>query len=128
MKKPCPRFSIALLMACAYLGSFAFVPLARAQVLGTSVYLQQQTRADRINHVRALLAQEQVEQQMVALGVDPALAQSRVASLTDDQLAQIEGRLSELPAGAGVLTVLGVVFLVLLVLELVGLINLFNKI
>jgi hypothetical protein len=60
----------------------------------------------------------------VALGVDPAEARARVAALTDDELAQVAGRLDALPAGGdGLGVVLGVglvVFLVLLVTDILG--------
>lgn len=121
------RLPIALLAVFAYLGAFAHIPAAHAGMIGTQIALQSQSRAEQVAHVRDLLSQENVVAQMVALGVDPDAAQARVASLTDAQLAQVAGKLESLPAGAGALAVIGVVFLVLLVLELVGAINLFNR-
>lgn len=127
MKKSRLRLPVALVVVFAYLGCFAAVPVAQAEILGTRMLLEQQARAQRVDHVRALLAQEQVSAQMIALGVDPAQAHSRVARLTNAELLQMEGQLEALPAGGGVLAVIGVVFLVLLILELVGAINLFTR-
>lgn len=127
MKQSRMRLPMALVAVFAYLVSFAAVPVAQANLLGTEVMIQSDARAARVAHVRDLLAQEQIAAQMVALGVDPAAAQARVASLTDAELASLEGKLENLPAGGGVLAVIGIVFLVLLVLELVGAINLFNR-
>lgn len=127
MKPQRLRLPTALLSVCAYLVMFAYVPAAQAGMIGTQAALDSDARAERVAHVRDLLDQERVTEQMVALGVDPAAAQARVASLTDTELAQIEGRLESLPAGGDALAVLGIVFLVLLVLEIVGAINLFNR-
>lgn len=126
--KPQPlRLPTALLAVFAYLVMFAYVPAAQAGMIGTRAALDSGARAERVAHVRDLMGQERVTEQMVALGVDPAAAQARVASLTDAELAQIEGQLESLPAGGDALAVLGIVFLVLLVLEIVGAINLFNR-
>lgn len=118
----------APLMALAYLCSFMLMPVANANVIGTQTMLEENAHQVRIEHVQALLAQQSVQDQMISLGVDPADAQQRVASLTDEQLMQIQGQLEDLPAGGGVLVIIGAVFLVLLILELVGVINIFNAI
>lgn len=118
---------VALLAVFAYLGAFFYMPVAQAGMIGTQTVLQSQSRAERIAQVRDLLSQERVVEQMIQLGVDPAAAKARVASLTNTQLARVEGELESLPAGAGLLAVLGVVFVVLMVLELVGVLNLFNN-
>lgn len=118
---------VALLAVFAYLGAFVYMPAAQAGMIGTQAAMQSESRAEREAHVRDMLSQERVAEQMVKLGVNPADAKARVASLSDAQLAKVEGHLESLPAGGDALAVLGIVFLVLLVLELVGAINLFNR-
>lgn len=122
------RKSVAMLIVCTYLGSFAMIPAAQASMIPTQTALQQDEHAARVAHVRALLAQDRIAEQMIKLGVDPADVQARVAALSNEQLAQLENRLTDLPAGSGFFAVAGVVFVVLLILELVGAINLFNSI
>ncbi|MDT0636319.1 PA2779 family protein [Spectribacter hydrogenoxidans] len=118
----------AWLAVFAHLVSLAFVPMAQAEMVGTGAMLDEADRAERVAEVRDMLGQERVAEQMVELGVDPAAAQARVASLTDAELAQMQDNLESLPAGGSALAVLGVVFLVLLVLELVGVTNVFSRI
>ena len=120
------RGLLAPFAVLAYLCSFMLMPVANAGVIGTQTALDQQARTAQVAQVQALLAQDAVQEQMIALGVDPAAAQARVASLTDAELAQMQGQLEELPAGGGVLAVLGIVFVVLLVLELLGVTNVFT--
>ncbi len=49
--------------------------------------------------VASLLAREDVRAQMEALGVDPNMAATRVAGLSDSEVQQIVDQLDELPAG-----------------------------
>lgn len=122
------RSPLALLAVFAYLLSFMALPAAQAGMIGTQAALDADVRADRVAEVQSLLSQDRIEQQMIALGVDPADAQARVAGLTDAELAQLQGDLENLPAAGGAIEVIGVVFLVLLILELVGVIDLFKSI
>jgi|SRR6056297_4169354 len=118
---------VALCVAVS-LGMAGMVSTASAGVLGSRVVMQQAERADTVARVQAVLDREAVQAQLVAFGVDPAMAVERVAALTDDELRQLDGRLSELPAGAGAVEVVGIVFIVLLILELVGITNIFTAI
>ena len=68
-----------------------------------------------------------MREQFVALGVDPAQVESRVAALTDSELRTLAGQIADMPAGGDALAVIGIVFLVLLILEAVGVIDIFKK-
>ena len=99
-----------------------------AGLVGTGAALEMQASNDRTARVDAFLAREDVREQMIKLGADPAAAQARVAQLTESELLQLERHIEELPAGGNALAVIGAVFLVLLILELVGVINIFSKV
>lgn len=60
---------------------------------------------------------EDVQQQLIKLGVDPDSAKERVNLMTDAEVSEINGRLDELPAGAGVSTVdlLLIIIIILLI-------------
>ena len=101
---------------------------ANAGVIGTQQAMSAELRSAKETQVRSSLARDDVRQAMQQLGVDPADAEARIASLSDAELLQLEGQLDRLPAGGDALAVIGVVFLVLLILELVGVTNVFNRI
>lgn len=101
---------------------------AHAGVIGTQEALSEEMRAATEDQVRASLARDDVRQAMLQLGVDPADADGRVASLSDAELLRLQGQLDRLPAGGDALAVIGIVFLVLLILELVGVTNIFNRV
>jgi len=102
------------------------VTSAAAAVIGTRDAVSLQTHEQRVAQAQAGLARADVQQAMIAMGVDPLQAQMRVASLNEGELAQLQGHLDTLPAG-GIFAVIGVVFVVLLILELTGTIDIFKK-
>lgn len=102
-------------------------PAARAAVIDTSSYLQSQTDTYR-TEIEAMLSRTDVQEKLVSLGVSPEDARDRVAALTDEELAEFQQRINELPAGSNLLAVLGAVLVVLIVLELVGVTNVFTRI
>lgn len=126
-----PRMSV-LRAASAFLSvciiSMGFAQVAHAGVVGTKTVAAKTERAAQVERVRSLMASDQVRAQLVALGVDHEQAMERVSSLTDDELAQLHGHMAEMPAGAGVIEVVGIVFIVLLILELTGVIDIFKKV
>ena len=83
-------------------------------------------RGAQLERVDSFLAQQQVLDILEARGVNPDDARARVAALSDAELAMVSEQIDELPAGAGALAVIGVVFLVLVILEIVGVINVFK--
>lgn len=119
---------VALLLVVHMVGLGA-VPIAQAEIVGTELALQLEAREATLSRVDSLLAREEVRTQMLALGVDPAEVQARLAALTDEELQLVEQNLATLPAGGdgAIFIVIGVVFVVLIILELVGVTNIFTK-
>lgn len=117
---------VAALVAVS-VGLAGLVQTASAAVVSTRTVMMQAERAETVARVQAALDREAVQSQLVAHGVDPAAAGERVAALTDAELRYLDARLAELPAGAGVVEIVGVVFVVLLILELVGITDIFKS-
>ncbi len=96
-------------------------------VIGTDRAIAAEQHQARVAHLQSLLVRDDVTQRLAQLGVDPVQAQERVAALTEYELARYSEQLNSLPAGAGALEVVGIVFIVLLILELVGVTNIFSN-
>lgn len=120
-----PLMVVAVVLALAM--STIAVP-ARAALVGTEQLLASSGQSDARERVDVFLARDEVRQQLQAWGVAPAHAQARIAALSEDEVVMLAERIDEMPAGAGVLEVVGIVFVVLLILELVGVTNIFNAI
>lgn len=120
-----PRLLIlfqALILVCA--STFS---TAHAAVISTPDYVAQSDRQDQLARVNAALARDDVRQQLEHFGVAPEEAQARVAALSPAELQQLNNRMANMPAGSGVLGLIGAVFVVLLILELLGVTNVFSK-
>lgn len=100
---------------------------ALAAIIGTQAALSVQHRIERIDDINRWLVRDEVAIQLSTLGVEPEQAQRRVAVMTDAELQQLQHRIHDLPAGAGVLEVIGIVFVVLIILELLGVTNVFSR-
>jgi hypothetical protein len=116
-------------LSLSLMGTGILPTVSFAGIIGTQSMIEmEQADTDRAR-VESFIEQENVRNQMISLGVDPAEVKERLAALTDAELSILNQNIKSLPAGGdSVLVVIGIVFLVLLILELTGVINIFNKI
>jgi len=116
-------FLAGLLVPCLLLSSMPAQAgrIATAELLAPAAS-QQRERVD------AFLAREDIQRQFEALGVSPADAAVRIASLTEAELQELSSRIDALPAGAGAVELVLVALLVLIILELIGVIDISPRI
>jgi len=121
---------IALALAAALFVTSLPIGAAHAGLVTTDQLVEQRTAASERERLAAILLRDDVRQQMEALGVDQNEAMARLASLSDQEVQQIAGRIDELPAGqnflVGVLIVAGAVLLGLVITDLLGFTNVFT--
>jgi len=121
------RKTIATILAFTLILA-GFTSQVSAAVIGTQQAILMEHRDAYIAGIQSRLASDDVRQAMIRLGVDPEQAASRVAALSDQELALLDEQLQDLPVGSGgTLALIGAVFLVLVVLEFVGIIDIFKK-
>lgn len=106
--------------------NLGFISSANAAIVDTSA-LVTTSRDANLSAVRAQLNRAEVRQQLEAMGVDAARVDSRVASLSDQELQRMAHDMQNAPAGGGALVVIGIVFVVLIILEVVGVIDIFKR-
>ena len=105
-----------------------FPQQALAGIIATPAAIAAQENHDSLSTLKELLTREDVRGQLMQLGVDPAVAEQRVNSLTPAEIARLQPQLDSLPAGGdALLAIVGLVFVVLIILELVGVTNIFTK-
>lgn len=66
------------------------------------------------------LQREQVQQQLISLGVSPADVESRIQHMSYAEISQLNQRIDELPAGSGVLGAVVFIFVVFVVTDVIG--------
>ena len=120
------RRSLALFLSAAMVAA-SMQSAAYAGVISTEQLIGVIDRDAAIARIDAVLAREEVREELERLGVDAVQATERVAALTDQELQLLAEDLESLPAGGSALAVVGIVFIVILILELVGVIDIFSK-
>lgn len=127
MMKKLYRYLSPLLILALMLGSLPVVaaPAPAGGMITTQEALAaERSQSDR-ERIHAVLARDDVREQLVAQGVDPAEVEARVAALSDAEAAQMAERLDQMPAGASVVGALFAVFVILLVTDILGLTNVY---
>jgi hypothetical protein len=91
------KFICRLLIASLVLLQFS---VAQAGMIGADQVLSPAAvQLDRSN-VSSVLGRSEVASQLQSMGVDPKLAQDRVAAMTDSEVHALAGNLDAMPAGA----------------------------
>lgn len=120
---------LSIATASAIMLSTASPMPARAAMVSTDQALATISGDTQRATVLSFLARDDIRDQMIVMGVDPAEAAERVASLSDAEIENIAGRIDELPAGEGfgvIIAAAGLVFLVLLITDIIGATNVFT--
>ena len=118
--------SLAVILS---LSSFSlYVPVAQAALVGTTAVLGSPAASQNSERSRVLsqLNRQDVQAQLKARGVDPAQVQTRVNSLSDAEVHTLAMQLDQLPAGAGGLEIVLLVFLILILTDIAGITHIFT--
>lgn len=115
----------AALVGSVFLAVNVVAPTAHAGMIGTESIVQQEQLELQRSELKAFLGRDDIRDQLIAWGVDPADARVRVDSLNAQEVAVMSQRMRELPAGGDALGAIVFVFLVLLVTDILGYTNIF---
>lgn len=126
MKRACTKLTAVMFALAILVPSYS--PVVMAEVIGTEAALKVQTRETLLAQAETFVLQDVVAKQLSQMGVDQEDILERIRAMTDDELATFSHKVEQMPAGAGAIEILGIVFLVLLILELVGITDIFKKI
>ncbi len=99
---------------------------AASTMIGThEVLAEQQIQVDR-EALKAMLADQAVQEKMADMGVSPEQVEKRIDSLTAQELAQFNAQLEQGPAGAGVVGVIVLFLLVFVVTDILCITNIYR--
>jgi hypothetical protein len=118
---------ITTLITLIFLGTSLLAP-AQAAMIDTQNYMQSVDREANLAIIDLALLRDDVQQQLTKMGVSQDDARLRVANLPDQDVARLAEKIETMPAGGGLLALVGAVFIVLLILEVTGVIDIFSKI
>ncbi len=89
---------------------------AQAAMISNQAIVQQLDRQQAV----ALFDRADVQEQLTQLGVDSQLAKSRVAAMSDAEIAQLNQHLADQPAGQDILGLAFMVFVVFVITDMLG--------
>jgi len=120
------RLRRGLALACAALLLVTTSLPATAELVGNDTVLQEARGDIDRAEVIAFLERDDVRAQLEAQGVDPADARARVAAMTDAEIAELNARIDEMPAGGNsILGAVLVVFVVFVITDVIGATDIF---
>lgn len=107
--------TVSLVVITAFLGLGLHLP-AQAAIVGTDATIH----ASQNSQAHDLLARQDVRDQLVQMGVNPDDALARINSMSEQEIAALNGKLNELPAGGDIVSTVALIFLVLLFTDIMG--------
>lgn len=117
--------SISTLVLAAFVVVLLPAPAAYAGMVGTADMLAVEQRTQLEGKIVDYLKRDEVREQLVRQGVDPAQVEARVAAMSDQEIQSLGGRIDELPAGGDFLGAAVIIFLVLLFTDILGYTDIF---
>lgn len=98
---------------------------AQAAIVSNQQIIQKSNLENNKQALLQTINREDVQQQLLSMGVDSADIESRIDLMTDAEIAQLNQQMADLPAGAGVLGIVVLVFLVFVITDLIGATDIF---
>ncbi len=120
------KVTTALFLSVQLVATTQTATMARAEMIGTSTAIERQAAIANRAFLMGEIQKDEIRREIIALGVDPAEAEARLAALSDAEIARMAAEMDDDMAGAGVVGTLGMIFIILLVTDLLCLTHLFN--
>ncbi len=100
-----------------------------AAMIGAETVMDSVRGREARDYLHQLLARKDLQDAIIAQGIDPMEARARIGSLSDDEVIRVVDLIDQLPAGGGaveflLITIL-VGFIVLVILDLTGVTDVF---
>lgn len=93
--------------------------VGNAELFGSTVI-----SADRTVLIKAL-DRDSARQQLAALGISQEQAMERISRMTNQEIAQLNRQLADLPAGGDVLGLIVLIFIVFIITDVIGATDIF---
>jgi multidrug efflux pump subunit AcrA (membrane-fusion protein) len=101
---------------CLFLSNVPGVALADSGMIATQTVVQEMSRAETLNEMNAYLQREDIQKELLKAGVEPKEVSERLASLSEQEMKQLSGQLSQARAGGDILiTILIIVLIIFLI-------------
>ena len=125
MAKPISILAVILLLLMSTLNQ-----LAAAAMVGTEKLLISDRNQETRSYLQQMMSRKQIQEALVARGIDLQEAKIRIDSLTDGEIEQILEKINDLPAGgidaAFILIIVGVIVVLFIIVEYTSAVPMFS--
>lgn len=105
--------------------SMVQIPMASSAIITTDEAIQLQQNDINREYILSMLQKDELQQQLADYGLDAQLAAERVSHMTDAEIALLNERLNEMPAGEGVVGTIVLIFIVFIITDALGATDIF---
>ena len=125
MAKPISILAVILFLLMSTLNQ-----LAEAAMVGTEKLLISDRNQETRSYLQHMMSRKEIQEALVARGIDLQEAKIRIDSLTDSEIEQILEKINDLPAGgidaAFVLIIVGVIIVLFIIVEYTSAVPMFS--
>ena len=125
MAKPISILAVILLLLMSTLNQ-----LAAAAMVGTEKLLISDRNQETRSYLQQMMSRKQIQEALVARGIDLQEAKIRIDSLTDSEIEQVLEKINDLPAGgidaAFILIIVGVIVVLFIIVEYTSAVPMFS--
>lgn len=118
-------FNRILTLALSFLLICAPISQAQAAIIANAQLIDQ---VQQVNDKAALLQtinRVDVQEQLLGMGVNTAELESRISQMTQQEIAQLNQQINELPAGGDVLGIIVLIFIIFIITDVIGATDIF---
>ena len=111
--------TLSLLLICAPVSQAQAAMIANAQIID---------QVQQLNDKAALLQtinRVDVQEQLLDMGVNTAELESRVSQMTQQEIAQLNQQINNLPAGGDILGIIVLIFIIFIITDVIGATDIF---
>lgn len=118
-------FSRFLALFLSFSLFFATIGQAQATIVSNSQLINQTQASNDKNDLRQIIRRADVQAQLLAMGVSTTDLDSRINQMTQNEVAQLNQQINQLPAGGDALGIIVLVFLVFVITDVIGATDIF---
>jgi hypothetical protein len=110
---------LSFLLLCASIGQ------VQAAIIANDQLIQQTQQTYDKAALLQTIQRADVQQQLLALGVNSADIENRISQMTGAEIAQLNQQINELPAGGDILGLLVLLFIIFVITDVIGATDIF---
>ena len=118
-------FRRTLAMVLSFSLFFASIGQAQASIVSNSQLIDQAQQANDKGALLQTIRRADVQAQLLGMGVTPADIESRINQMTQQEIAQLNQQIDQLPAGGSGLGLVVLIFLVFVITDVIGATDIF---